>query len=39
MIVVAAVLFSAALFSVLAQAHHQHFVPRASKTLPPVNVP
>jgi hypothetical protein len=32
-------LFSVALFSVLAQARHQHFVPRTTETLPPVNVP
>jgi hypothetical protein len=29
----------AAMLSVLAQAHHHHFLPRITEPLPPVNVP
>jgi hypothetical protein len=33
------IIIAAVLFSVLAQAHHQRFLPRATEPLPPVNVP
>jgi hypothetical protein len=30
---------AAVIFSVLAQAHHHHFLPRTTEPLPPVDVP